>query len=89
MGGRAVGFEELVDDADFCFDGAAVVRGVSDPVDETFRFLWRGAVGRFFVGGADEGDGSRGVVLFERGGCDGEGDFHQTDGFTGGEAEVI
>lgn len=90
--GRVGGSEERVDDADFRLDGAVVLRRRSDPVDEAFRFLRGGAavvVGRFLVRGVDEGHGAAGGVPFERGGRDGEGGFHQTDGLAWSEAEVV
>ena len=90
MRSRIVGFEKRVDESDFRFNRAAMMRGRSDPVDEAFWLLWGdGAVGWFLVGGVDEGDGACGGVFFYRGGGDGEGGFHQTDGFAWCEAEVV
>ena len=89
MRGRVIGFEKRVYDPDFCFSRTVVLWGGSDPVDEAFWFLWGGAVGRFLVVGVNEGYVSGGRVFFEGGGGDGEGGFHQSDGFPRGEAEIV
>ena len=89
MRGRVVGFEKGVYDSDFCFDRTVMVWGGSDPVDETFWFFGGGAVGRFFVGGVNESYISGRRVFFEGSGSDGEGSFHQSNGFPWGEAKIV
>ena len=89
MRGRVVGFEKGVYESDFCFDGTVMMWGGSDPVDEAFWFLRGGAVGWFLVGGVNDHYVSGGRVFVEGGGGDGEGSFHQSDGFPWGEAKVV
>ncbi len=54
-----------------------------------FGFLWWGAIYWLLGFRMHYGDCACNSVFFERSGCDGEGDFEETDGLSGGEAEVV
>jgi len=54
-----------------------------------FGFLWWSAVHWLLEFRMHYSDCACCGVFFERGGCDGEGDFEEANGLSGGEAEVV